>query len=68
MSDEKDVEKIVMPWWPGPDENEEDSPGYYEFWGPAMRAVDIQVEQARKAGRKIMLLTPGETTSTNITS
>lgn len=68
MPDEQNIEKIIVPWWPGPEGDEWDSPGYHEFWHLHEEEVERRVAEARKAGKKIMLLAPGETTSTNICS
>lgn len=58
MAKEKEVEEIVVPWWPGPKDDEWDSPGYHEFWGPVEQAVQHRIEEARRQGKEIKLVEP----------
>jgi hypothetical protein len=56
MADKK-IEKIRVPW-KGPIDDEWDSPGYNEFWGPTEVAVNKQIEDARKASKEIEIIHP----------
>lgn len=62
MADEKEVEEIVVPWWPDhPIDDEWDSPGYNEFWGPVEQAVQYRIDEARRQGKEIKLVAPSDT-------
>jgi hypothetical protein len=52
MPDEKQKEKIVVPWGPGPTGDEWDSPGYDHFWSPVERAVNQRILDAKAEGKK----------------
>ncbi len=58
MSAEKEKVRIVVPWWPGPTEAEEDSPDYYDFWKHAESSVKRQIEDAKKEGKEFELVAP----------
>lgn len=57
MSDEK-KEIITIPWWPGPKDDEWDSPGYDAFWHPVECAIDEKIKNALAAGKKVELVEP----------
>lgn len=60
MTKEKEKDKIVVPWFPGPNNDEWDSGGYNEFWGPTERVVNQQILDAKKEGKEVELVAPNE--------
>ncbi len=63
MSDEKQKVKIVVPWWPGPIDDEWDSGGYNDFWGTTERVVNQRILDAKAEGKEVELVAPNETGS-----
>ena len=58
MSKEIDgVVYIFNPIIPPADEWQEDSPGYYEFWAPAERNLNRQINEAKAAGKPFKIIT-----------
>ena len=61
----KEKEKIIVPWFPGPIDDEWDSPAYNDFWSPIERAVDKRILDAKAAGKEVELVSPDENKSQN---
>ena len=65
MPDETQKVKIVVPWFPGPIDDEWDSPGYNDFWSPIERAVNQRILDAKKEGKEAELVAPNDSEESN---
>ena len=60
MAGDKEKVKIVVPWFPGPIDDEWDSPGYNDFWGVTQRVVNQRILDAKKEGKEVELVGPDD--------
>ena len=60
MTGEERKVKIVVPWFPGPNDDEWDSPGYDDFWSPVERAVNQRILDAKVEGKEVELVAPND--------
>jgi len=49
--------KVVAPW-PGPADDEWDSPGYNSFWSPIEEVVNKQILDAKAEGKEVEIVHP----------
>ena len=51
---------IVNPIIPPMNEWQEDSPGYYDFWAPAERNLNREIDEVMATGKPFKIVTPEE--------